>query len=70
MLTIKQSQEDEALLLAILDASVSEEEFHREAMVVCQKTKGIRDVLNLKSSINYGDDYDSSRRRNGKAHMM
>jgi len=70
VLTIEQSQEDEAPLLAILDASVSEEEFHREAMVARQKTKGKRDVLNLKSSINYGEDYDSSQRRKGKAHVM
>jgi hypothetical protein len=31
-------EEDEASLLAILDASVSEEEFHREYMVARQKT--------------------------------
>jgi hypothetical protein len=31
-------EEDELPLLAILDASVSEEEFHRESMVACQKT--------------------------------
>jgi hypothetical protein len=37
--------------LAILDAI--EEEFHRETMVVCQKTKDRRELLNLKSSINY-----------------
>jgi hypothetical protein len=63
-------EEDEAPLLAILDARVSEEEFHRESMVVRQKTKGKKEMLNLKSSINYGDDYATSRRRKGKAHMM
>jgi hypothetical protein len=63
-------EEDEVLLLAILDASVSKEEFHQETMVACQKTKGKREVLNLKSSINYGDDCATSRRWKGKAHMM
>jgi hypothetical protein len=63
-------EEDKAPLLAILDANVSEEEFHRESMVARQKTKGRREMLNLKSSINYGDDYATSRRRKGKAHMM
>jgi hypothetical protein len=63
-------EEDEVSLLAILDANISEEEFHRESMVACQKTKGRREMLNLKSSINYGDDYATSRRWQGKAHMM
>jgi hypothetical protein len=63
-------EEDEASVLAILDASVNEEEFHREAMVARQKTKGKREVLNLKSSIIYGDDYSSSRHWKGKAHVM
>jgi hypothetical protein len=49
-------EEDDVPLLAILATSVSEEEFHRETMVVRQKTKGRKDVLNLKSSINYGND--------------
>jgi len=53
--------------LWLLDASVSEEEFQRESMVVRQKTKVRKDVLNLKSSINYGDDYATSRRRKSKA---
>jgi hypothetical protein len=34
------------------------------------RPKGRREMLNLKSSINYGDDYASSRRLEGKAHMM
>jgi hypothetical protein len=63
-------EEDEVPLLAILDASVSEEEFHYESMVLRQKTKGRKEVLNLKSSINYGDDYATSGRRKSKAHMM
>jgi hypothetical protein len=63
-------EEDEASLLAILDARVSEEEFHRESMVARQKTKGRREMLNLKSSVNYGDDYATSRRRKSKAYMM
>lgn len=33
------NEEDELPLLAILDASVSEEEFHGESMVACQKPK-------------------------------
>jgi hypothetical protein len=48
-------------LLAILNANV---------MVVCQKTKDRRELLNLKSSINYGDDCVTSRRQKDKAHMM
>jgi hypothetical protein len=38
--------------LIILDAM--EDEFHRDKMIACQKTKGKRELLNLKSSINYG----------------
>jgi hypothetical protein len=49
---------------------VSEEEFHRETIVARQKTKGKREVLNLKSSINYGDDCATPRRWKGKAHMI
>jgi hypothetical protein len=37
--------------LAIMDAI--EEEFHRERIIARQKTKGRRELLNLKSSINY-----------------
>jgi hypothetical protein len=48
--------------LAILDAI--EEKFHRENMIACQKTKGKRELLNLKSSIDSG-----ARRWIGKAHM-
>jgi len=38
-------------------------------MIVHQKTKGKRELLNFKSSINYGDANASSRRWKGKAHM-
>jgi uncharacterized membrane protein YjjP (DUF1212 family) len=31
-----------------------EEEFQREKMIACQKSKGKRELLNLHSSINYG----------------
>jgi hypothetical protein len=41
--------EDEDLSLAILDAI--EEEFYWETMVARQKTKGRKELLNLKSSI-------------------
>jgi hypothetical protein len=54
--------------LAILDAI--EEEFYRETMVARQKTKGMRELLNLKSSINYGNTSTPSRRWKGKVHMM
>jgi len=53
--------------LAILDAI--EEEFHRKKMIAHQKTKGMRELLNLKSSINYGDASTPSRHWKGKAHM-
>jgi hypothetical protein len=54
--------------LAILDAM--EEEFHRDKMIAHQKTKGKRELLNLKSSINHGDVSAPSRRWKGKAHMI
>jgi hypothetical protein len=53
--------------LAILDAM--EDEFHRDKMIARQKTKGKRELLNLKSSINYSDASASSRRGKGKALM-
>jgi len=49
--------------LAIRD--VMEEEFLREKMLPCQKSKGKREFMNLQSSINYGDGLASSRRRKG-----
>jgi hypothetical protein len=44
-----------------------EEEFQFFAR---QKSKGKRELLNLHSSINYGDANYRSRRRKGKAHML
>jgi len=60
--------EDEDSSLAILDAF--EEDFLREVKVVRPKTKGRREILNLVSSINYGDASTSSRHRKGKAHVL
>jgi len=51
--------------LAIRDAM--EEEFQFFAY---QKSKGKRELLNLQSSINYGDVNYPSRRKKGKAHML
>jgi hypothetical protein len=45
--------EDEDLTLALLDAV--KEDFSREVKVVQPKTKGKRELLNLESSIYYGD---------------
>jgi hypothetical protein len=53
--------------LAILDAM--EDEFHRDKMIARQKTKGKRELLNLKSSINYNVASAPSRREKGKALM-
>jgi hypothetical protein len=53
--------------LAILDAM--EDDFHRDKMIARQKTKGKSELLNLKSSINYGDASALSRRGKGKAIM-
>jgi hypothetical protein len=53
--------------LAILDAM--EDEFHRDKIIARQKTKGKRELLNLKSSINYGIANAPSRRWKGKALM-
>jgi hypothetical protein len=49
--------------LAIWD--IMEEEFLREKMLACQKSKSKRELLNLQSSINYGNGLASSRRRKG-----
>jgi hypothetical protein len=54
--------------LAIREAM--EEDFQREKMIGRQKSKGKRELLNLYSSINYGDAKVPSRSRKGKAHMM
>jgi len=47
-----------------------EEDFYREAKVARPKSKGRRELLNLKSSISYGNASASSRQWKGKAHMM
>jgi hypothetical protein len=62
------SVEDGDLSLAILDAF--EEDFLLEVKVVRLKTKGRMEILNLVSSINYGDASASTRHRKGKAHML
>jgi hypothetical protein len=54
-------------VMAIRDAM--EEEFQQDKMIARQKSKGKRELLNLHSSINYGDDLVPFRRRKGKAHM-
>jgi hypothetical protein len=65
---VMDGDEGEDPSLAIVDAI--DEEFHRKTMVARQKTKGMRELLNLKSSINYGDASTPSWRWIGKAHMM
>jgi len=54
--------------LAIQD--VMEEEFQHDKMISRQKSKGKRELLNLHSSINYGDAKSSARRRKGKDLML
>jgi len=41
-----------------------------EEMIKRQKTKGKKELLNLQSSVNYGDSKTSSRCRKGKTHVM
>jgi hypothetical protein len=55
--------------------TVSEEHGERiraitDEMIKRQKTKGKKELLNLQSSVNYGDSKTSSRRRKGKTHLM
>jgi hypothetical protein len=47
-----------------------EEEIQRDKMISCQKSKGKRELLNLHSSINYGDAKPSARRKKGKDLML
>jgi hypothetical protein len=61
------SAEDEDSSLAILDAF--EKDFLQEVKVAHPKSKGRREILNLVSSINYGDASASTRHRKGKAHV-
>jgi hypothetical protein len=54
---------------------VSEEHNERirtitEEMIKRQKTKGKKELLNLQSSVNYGDFKISSRCRKGRTHVM
>jgi hypothetical protein len=60
--------EDEDPSFSILDAI--EEDFHRVKKSVRLKIKGRREVLNLKSSINYDDTNVPSRRRKGKPQVL
>jgi hypothetical protein len=60
--------EDEDRSFAILDAI--EEDFILVKKGARLKIKGRRDVLNLESSIDYGDASMPSRRRKGKALVL
>jgi hypothetical protein len=62
------SDEDMDPSLVILETI--KEDFYRGVKAARPKTKGKREVLNLVSSINYGDSSASSRLRKGKAHMV
>jgi hypothetical protein len=61
------SNKNEYPSLAILDTF--QEDFFRKVKVACPKSKGRREILNLVSSINYGDASASTRHRKGKAHV-
>jgi hypothetical protein len=65
---VSDSVENEDPSFAILDAI--EEDFYRVKKVARFKIKGRRDVLNLKSSINYGDASVPSRGRKRKAQVL
>jgi len=60
--------EDEDSALALLDAI--EEDFHRDSMGKRHKIKGMRELQNLKSSINYDGASVRSRSRRGKAQVL
>jgi hypothetical protein len=60
--------EDEDPSFEILDAI--KEDFHRVKNCTRLKIKGRREVLNLESSINYGDASVPSRRRKVKAQVL
>jgi len=53
--------------LAILDAIT--EDIYQDQLVAHKKTKGKRELLNLKSSVNHGDVSAPSRRQKGKDPM-
>ena len=56
--------EEEDLTLALLDAI--EEDFHKEVKDARAKYKGTKELLNLKSLVNYGDDITSNQQGKGK----
>jgi hypothetical protein len=61
--------EDEDASLVIMDAF--ENDFFRKFKVARpKKTKGRREILNLVSTINYGDASASSQHRKGKVHVL
>jgi hypothetical protein len=62
------SVDDEDPSVAILDAF--EEDFFREVKVARPKTKGRSEILNLVSSINYGDASAFTWHGKGKAHVL
>jgi hypothetical protein len=62
------SDEDMNLSLAILDAI--EEDFHRVVKVARPKTKGRREMLNLVSSINYGDAKKKKKKKKKNTAMQ
>jgi hypothetical protein len=64
---LSDSEEDEDTSLVLVDAF---EDYHPVGKVARHKSKGKRELLNLKSSINYGDAISSSRSGKGKAHIM
>lgn len=61
------SNENEYPSLEILDTF--QEEFLRKVKVACPESKGRMEILNLVSSINYGDASASTWHRKGKAHV-
>jgi hypothetical protein len=56
-------EEDEDLSLAILEGI--EEDYHRVVKIACPKSKGKRELLNLKNSINNGNASPSFQHRKG-----
>jgi hypothetical protein len=65
---VSNGEEVEDPSLEIQDAI--EEDLLQIVKLVRPKNKGRREVLNLNSSINYGDASVSSRRGKGKAHVL
>jgi hypothetical protein len=65
---VSNGEEVEDPLLEFQDAI--KEDLLRIVKLACPKNKGRRKVLNLNSSINYGNASMSSRRGKGMAHML